>query len=199
MKLIIQFQTNQGVSFVGEASSLVEFDAIRDYLTNQGFAIGGAPAPQPTATAAETKAADAGNVKEGTKSAAGGKGKGKQAENVPPVESHLDAAIDNHQGAKTSTESKPAAKAADSAKTAAGPTLEDVVAEMTKVADEFGVPEALILNKRFGVKKAGELKEAQYADYIKFAKHCIADKIAPSGSHPDFEAGSSEEDVTSLV
>lgn len=176
MKLIINFPTANGGQFAAEASSIVEFEAIRTYLAEQGLVVGGAPADKGPSTAAEPKAE--GTVKEGTKPAAGGKGKPK-----------------TEPEAKKEPE---AAKAADTAKTAAGPTIEDVVAEMTKVADEFGVPEALILNKRFGVKKAGELKEAQYADYIKFAKHCIADKVAPSGSHPDFDAGG-DEDVSNLV
>lgn len=182
MKLTIQFATNQGVAFVGEASSIVEFEAIRDYLTKQGFGIGTPAEQQP-----EQPKADAGAVKESTKPAATSKPKA--------ADKKADAEAKKEPAAETP---KADAKAADSAKTAAAPTLEDVVAELTKVADEFGMPEALILNKRFGVKKAGELKEAQYADYIKFAKHCLDDKIAPSGSHPDFDAGS-EEDVTALV
>ena len=180
MKLIINFPTANGGQFAAEASSIVEFEAIRTYLAEQGLVVAGAAGKGPsTATPPAADAKAEGTVKEGTKPAAGGKGKGAAKE----------------------TPAEPAAKAADTAKTAAGPTIEEVVAEMTKVADEFGVPEALILNKRFGVKKAGELKEAQYADYIKFAKHCIADKVAPSGAHPAFDGGSTEpeEDVTSLV
>lgn len=180
MKLIINFPTANGGQFAAEASSIVEFEAIRTYLAEQGLVVGGAPADKGPSTATPTAEPKAeGTGKEGTKPAAGGKGKPK---------------------AEPEAKKEPeAAKAADTAKTAAGPTIEDVVAEMTKVADEFGVPEALILNKRFGVKKAGELKEAQYADYIKFAKHCIADKIAPSGSHPDFDAQGDGDDVSNLV
>lgn len=178
MKLIINFPTANGGQFVAEASSIVEFEAIRTYLAEQGLVVAGAAA-QAAGKPAEQKAAAPETPKSDAKPTAGSKGKAASRE----------------------TPAEPAAKAADTAKTAAGPVIEDVVAEMTKVADEFGVPEALILNKRFGVKKAGELKEEQYADYIKFAKHCLADKVAPSGAHPAFDGGSTEpdEDVTSLV
>ena len=180
MKLTINFTTDTGVQFIGEASSLVEFDAIRDYLSQQGVGIGAAPASKGPVAATPTEA----KPQEPAKDAKPGK-----------------KATAPEKKAEPEAKQEPAAKAADTAKTAAAPTIEDVVAEMTKIADEFGVPEALILNKRFGVKKAGELKEAQYADYIKFAKHCIADKVAPSGAHPAFDGGSTEpeEDVTSLV
>lgn len=185
MKLTISFTTDTGVQFIGEASSLVEFDAIRDYLSQQGVGIGAAPASKSPSTAAPAEAAQTQEPAKDVKPA-GGKGKGKG---------------DATQETSPASDSKPTAKAAGTAKTAAAPTIEDVVAEMTKIADEFGVPEALILNKRFGVKKAGELKDTQYADYIKFAKHCLADKVAPSGSHAEFDGGSTEadDDVSGLV
>lgn len=97
---------------------------------------------------------------------------------------------------KPATAAGKPAKAAAPAKTDAGPTIEEVTAQLTAVADKFGVPEALAMNKRFGVKKAGELKPEQYADYIKFAKHCIDDDVAPTASH---EEAAEETDVTSLV
>ncbi|HJQ13050.1 MAG TPA: hypothetical protein VJ840_18605 [Gemmatimonadaceae bacterium] len=171
MKLTIQLNNATGV-FVGEASSIIEFEAIRSYLIEQGM-FGAAPRTEAADPKAET--ATAGTVKEGTKPSTKG----------------------NAKKDKPEPEAKPAdaAPAADTAKTAAAPTIEDVVAVMTKVADEFGVPEALILNKRFGCKKAGELKDTQYAEYIAFATKCLNEKRAPSASHETAET----EDVSGLV
>lgn len=174
MKFNLLIQGN-GYQLSTEASSIGEFTEIRDFLRKEGLI--GAPGTQ-TATGSGTQAPE------------------KNAGKAEEVKKEAD---------KPKTEAKPKAeakkepaKAADTAKTAAGPTIEEVTAVLSAVADKFGVPEALALNKRFGVKKAGELDAAQYADYIKFAHHCLDDEAKPTDAHPDFD-GAKDDDVSSLV
>jgi hypothetical protein len=174
MKLNLNININPNSALFIEASSLAELDAVREYLQGQGI---------------QTGLPD-----------------GKGAEKVAKPEGASPAAAKTEKpaaGAKKEAPAKKDAKAAASAKTVAGPTIEEVTAALTAVADKFGVPEALAMNKRFGVKKAGELKAEQYADYIKFANHCVEDEVEPTGSHEDFngtgEEAAEEDDVNSLV
>lgn len=170
-----------------EASSLTEFSELRNYLAAEGLIGGGG---------GQTKAPPAEEVK---KDAA--KGNDQKADATTAAASTTAEKATAAKGGKGNA--KADAKAAATAKTAAGPTIEEVTAKLTAVADKFGVPEALLMNKRFGVKKAGELAPEQYATYIAFADHCVKDDVAPSGSHPEFdEAGEQaeeEEDVSNLV
>lgn len=181
MKLTLQVQTGWGMILV-EASSIIEFEAAREYLTQHGV-VGNGKAENPVdpkTTKAETPATTpkTETAKAETPSATEKATKGKKAE-TPKAEAE-----------------KPATAAA-TAKTGAGVTWDDVVESMTKVADTFSVAEALVMNKRFGVKKAGELKEEQWADYVEFANDCLANKRAPSAAQPKEEAA--EEDVSDLV
>lgn len=166
-----------GYQLAGEASSLTEFTELRDYLEREGLLDGGARI-MPTEKVADIKATAEVKAE-------------KPADPKPAAET-----------AKAKPGPKSGAKAAATAKTAAGPTIEEVTAALTAVADAFGVPEAFTMNQRFGVKKAGELKPEQYADYIKFAKHCVDDEAAPSGAHPEFDGDGgapADEDVSGLV
>ena len=176
MKLNLNININANSQLFIEATSLEELDAVRSYLQGQGIATG---LPE---GAAQGEKAVTEKPKAETKPAASEKPKADAKTKEAPA--------------------KKDAKAAATAKTVAGPTIEEVTAALTAVADKFGVPEALAMNKRFGVKKAGELKAEQYADYIKFANHCVEDEVEPTGSHEDFEGGqdaAEEDDVNSLV
>jgi hypothetical protein len=185
MKLNLVISGNN-YQIAAEASSLTEFKELRDFLRAEGLIGGeaGGAAPTTKANVTDVKATEV----KAEKPAATAKAESKPAADKPAA----------------TGKGKPAAsaKAAATAKTDAGPTIEEVTAALTAVADKFGVQEALTMNKRFGVKKAGELDSKQYADYIRFAEHCVADDAAPSDSHPDFDGGSDEggdDDVSNLV
>lgn len=181
MKLNILIQ-GAGYQLSGEASSLTEFVELRDFLRREGL-IGavtqpGSGAPQDTKT--EKDAGKAEEVKKSTETE-------KKAEPSPAASSKA--------GGKGKSDAKAAAA---TAKTAAGPTIEEVTAALTAVADKFGIQEALAMNQRFGVKKAGELNSEQYADYIAFANGCVADDRKPSQAQED-NASENEDDVSALV
>lgn len=175
MKLNILIQ-GAGYQLSGEASSLTEFVELRNFLRSEGLISTTVP-QQGSAASQETKVEkDAGKAEEVKKAEPE-----KKAEDKPKAE-----------------KPKAAKAAAATAKTVAGPTIEEVTAALTAVADKFGIQEALAMNQRFGVKKAGELNSDQYADYIAFANGCVADDRKPSQAQEE-NASENEDDVASLV
>lgn len=101
---------------------------------------------------------------------------------------------------------KKEADAAAGAKGSDVKTIEEVTATITKYANKFGVPETILLNGRFGVQKAGELKPTQYADFIAFAQTCIdndkpASEAGKQDDTTDEDAGGTPAgpDMSSLV
>lgn len=181
MKLNILIQ-GAGYQLSGEASSLTEFVELRNFLRSEGLISTTVP-QQGSAASQETKVEkDAGKAEEVKKPAE----TEKKAEPSPAASSKA--------GGKGKSDAKAAAA---TAKTAAGPTIEEVTAALTAVADKFGIQEALAMNQRFGVKKAGELSSEQYADYIAFANGCVAEGRKPSEAQE--EGNNAEDDVASLV
>jgi hypothetical protein len=159
MKLTMHINMSQRAQLVAELSSFDEMNALRDYLNNQGIANdmpGPTEKPSPEPTSEEVKAA---------------------------AEKPKTAATKETKKAAKEEPAKKPAPAADTVKTVAGLTLDDVTAVLSEVVEKFGVPEALAGLKRFGVQKAGQLDKAQYADFIEFANHCVTDNVKPTEAH----------------
>lgn len=104
------------------------------------------------------------------------------------------AATATDQGGSTQSQTSAPASAGSNG---AAPTIQDVTAATTDVANKWDVSEAMALNKRFGVKKAGELKPEQFAEYIAFARDCLANNRKPTEAQ--LPEGAAADDVSSLV
>lgn len=166
-----------------KCNSFHELDSVKEYLTKHGL-LGGTPS---TATQAEAPAGQQSGEAQAATTEKAGRGRSKKA----------DAA--NAAAASTGETNASAASAGGAvAGTASNaPTIQDVTAAITEVANKFGLQEAQFLNQRFGVKKAGELKQDQFAEYVAFARECLAANRKPSEAA--LPEGAANEDVSSLV
>lgn len=168
-----------------KCNSFHELDSVKDYLTKHGL-LGNVSAPAVAAQAEAQTGQQSGEAQAATTEKAG-RGRSKKA----------DAA--NAAAASTGETNALAASAGGAVAGTApnAPTIQDVTAAITDVSNKFGLREAQFLNQRFGVKKAGELKQEQFAEYVAFARECLAANRKPSEAA--LPEGAANEDVSSLV
>ncbi|MDI3304637.1 MAG: hypothetical protein QJR04_25145 [Burkholderia multivorans] len=177
-------------------NSFDELKLVKSFLVEQGLLTNPAAAAN-TAIGAQTAAApvaqqtagDVGNQQQAAQEPAGNEQKATRTRAKKDA-----AATATDQGGSTQSQTSAPASAGSNG---AAPTIQDVTAAITDVANKWDVSEAMALNKRFGVKKAGELKPEQFAEYIAFARDCLANNRKPTEAQ--LPEGAAADDVSSLV
>lgn len=176
-------------------NSFDELKLVKSFLVEQGLLSVPAIAAANTAIGAQTAAAaaaaqqttgDVGNQQQAAPAEAPKRGRKPSAASAAAVTS-----------TDTTNASTVDAGGAAAGTAQAAPTIQDVTAAITDVANKWDVSEAMALNKRFGVKKAGELKPEQFAEYIAFARDCLANNRKPTEAQ--LPEGAAADDVSSLV